>query len=499
MDGNPPVARKRLPSGVPGLDTLLNGGFFQGDIYLIQGMPGTGKTILASQLCFNHIRAGGRALYVTMLAETHSGLLVHLQGMDYFDASLIPEQFYLVSGYPVLVEKGLDGLRKQLHQMIRQHRASLLIVEGIESISASAPNALAFKQFLLDLHTFTSTQLCTSFLVVSLDEMVAAPERAMVDGLIELRHDGSGLRAVRELEIKKLRGSAYMEGSHLFKIDQRGLYVYPRTEQLLAAPSREILPNPGRQGFGISNLDEMLQGGIPTGSSTMILGAPGSGKTILSCHFMHGTLAAGGSGVYLGFYETESQLLAKAESLGIPLREWVDKGALDIVWCSPMMENIDSLAQALLARVERLDARFVLIDGFEGFQTAAIYPNRVRRLFIALLNELRARQVSALFTMETQNRFGADLEVPIEAAGMLADNIILMRYVALRSQLYRVLSVVKMRTSAYDPAVREFTITQRGIEVAQSVASAEAILREVADPRFAPPPQQSHRATDLEP
>ncbi|MBA3532653.1 MAG: recombinase RecA, partial [Ardenticatenales bacterium] len=485
--------RKRLPSGVVGLDTILHGGFFPGDIYLIIGQPGTGKTILASQLCFNHIQAGGQALYVTMLAETHSGLLGHLQSLAYFDETLIPEKFYLVSGYPVLADQGLDGVRKQIHQMVRQHHATMLVLEGLETVEASAPSALALKQFLLDLHAFMSAQGCTTFLVSSqASPSSSSPEHAMVDGLLNLRHLRVEMRAFREIEVKKLRGSRYMEGGHFFRISEAGVTIYPRTESVLAMPSSIAVPSSKRLGLGLENLDAMLQGGLPAGSTTMLLGAPGSGKTILSSHFLSQCQKENDKGLYFGFYETAPQLLDKARLLGIDLKSCVENGMLEIVWRSPIEDNLDGLVQELLERVTQNGVRRLVIDGLEGFESASLYPGRVHRLFVALGNELRALGVTTLFTIEAQNRFGPELEVPIHAAGLMADNIILLRYVALRSELYRVLSMVKMRSSAYDPAVREFKISPRGIEVASTVESAEAILREVADPSAAPPP-----STDL--
>src|ERR1041385_453643 len=145
---------ERVPSGIPGLDTILQGGFLQGGLYLIVGRPGAGKTIFGNQLSFNHVAAGGRVVYVTLLAETHARMLAHLQSLAFYDPAPIANSLYYVSGYRVLEESGLDGLLEMLRRLIRENRASLLVLDGLVTVETVASSDLAFKRFIHELQVY---------------------------------------------------------------------------------------------------------------------------------------------------------------------------------------------------------------------------------------------------------------------------------------------------------------------------------------------------------
>jgi circadian clock protein KaiC len=470
----------RVPTGVPGLDAVLNGGLLRGGSYIVMGHPGTGKTILANQICFNHVAAGGRALFVTLLAETHARMLAHIQPLAFFTPAPIGDALYYVSGYRELEERGLGGLLELLRGLVREQRPSLLVVDGLITAESVADSDRNFRRFLHELHVYLEAHSCTSLLLTQHPREEQHPEHTMVDGLIELYDHNTNAAAVREIQVHKLRGSSFLRGRHALQISDAGITVYPRIEALLASPPPVAVEDRVRMDFGIERLDEMLLGGLLSASTTLILGAPGAGKTVLGLHFLAAGARRGEPGTYFGFHETPPRLIAKADSVGCSFSDHVRNGLIEVMWQPALEDILDALAERLLNAVRRRRVRRLFIDGIDGFRNSTIYPDRIGRFFTALANELRTLDVTTLCSTEIGNLFGPEVMVPGDGVAATVDNLIFLRYVELRSQLYRLLSILKVRESAYDPAIREFEITDRGINVAATFESAEAILTGVA-------------------
>lgn len=476
----------RLSSGVAGLDTVLHGGFLVGDSYVILGQPGTGKTTLSNQLCFAHVATGGRAVYVSLLTETHDRLFSHLDSFGFFAREPIGDRLYYVSGMNSLVNDGWHGLLELLRRIVREHQATLLVVDGLaaEMVRLGAPSEVSFTQFLQRLQAYTAASTCTTFLITPMvADVPLAPVYTLTDGVIELINQRQHLRALREIEVRKFRGSAYLEGRHQIDITDAGVVVHPRTEQVRgqtvpAGDSRDV----ERVSWGVAELDTM-SGGLVAGSTTMLLGPSGSGKTILGLHFLAAGVQHGEAGLHFGFYESPPRLLRKARNVGVPLDAAFAAGHLQIVWQPPLEPTIDALAERMLATVDQHQIRRLFIDGLGGLQQAADYAERLPRFFAALSHELRARNVTTVVSTELETMFGPTVQVPIPGVSAVAENLLLLRYVELRSQLYRLLSIIKMRESAYDSSIREFIITNQGIKVDSTFTTSEAILTGVARPR----------------
>jgi circadian clock protein KaiC len=220
----------------------------------------------------------------------------------------------------------------------------------------------------------------------------------------------------------------------------------------------------------------MLCGGIPRGTATLVLGASGAGKTSLGLHFLSQS-SAEEPGFLFGFYETPLRLRLKAAHIGIKLDSLIEQGHLEILWHPPTEDILDALGNRLLEAVRRHRVKRLVIDGLLGFQEiAADRPHRIGRFLTALANELRVLNVTTVYTAETRNLIGGVIEGPTIGLSTIAENLILLRYVEIRSQLRRLISVVKVRDSDFDSSLREFRITSTGIALAHTFASAEAIL-----------------------
>ncbi|MDY7225101.1 ATPase domain-containing protein [Hyalangium rubrum] len=470
--------QERLITNVPRLDFITKGGLLKGASYAVIGPPGSGKTVLANQIAFNHVHRGGRALYVTLLSESHARMLANLEEMQFFDASVIPDKLHYVSGYSDLERDGLKGLLDLVRRTAQRHEASLLIIDGMDVAKEYARSDLTFKRFLQDLQTFISILGCTTILLSPHHEGEVHPENTAVDGVFELSLWLSGPRAVRELVALKFRGSDSLLGRHEVEISDRGIVIHPRTEVQFANPEAKGREDRIRMPFGVPRLDDSLRGGLLSGSTTMLLGSPGTGKTLLGLHFLLQGAREGQPGVYFGFYETPPRLMEKAQGVGMgDLEKYVAKGLIEIQWQPPLEHNMDSLAERLLERLhERKVQRLRLfIDGVSGFRSAAVYPDRIGRFFSALSHQLRMLDATTLYSDETP-LLSPGVDAPLPDAAAHVENIILLRYVELRSQLYRLISIMKMRESQYDSGIREFSITDDGINVADTFESAEAIL-----------------------
>lgn len=468
---NLPPLLQRFPTGVSGLDLILKGGLLTSGHYLIIGPPGTGKTILGNQLCFHHVAGGGRVLYISLLAETHSRLLTLLQAMTFFTPSPIGDALYYLSGSATLEREGLEGLFTLLRTESRQRRATMLLIDGTIMVGTSRSQQ-EWLHFLHALYASAEIQRCTTILLTQPDGD-SMPEQTVADGVIELTMPQVGSRTIRELQVRKHRGSPFLEGQHLYTITESGITVHPRTEALLmAAPSAFPLatsaPEPaGRMSLGIDRLDEMVQGGLPAGSTTLLLGASGTGKTLLGSHFLVAGTKEGQPGLSFGFSESPHQMVRKLARFGLDVTQAHANGLLEVLWQSPVQDILDVLAERLFSALEHTGARRLFIDGIGGFRRTVASAERLDLFLMALFTALQERGVTTICSVEMPNLFSPTVELPevLEGVVALADNLILLRHVEAESQLHRLISVMKMRESGYDTAIREFRITDQGIDV----------------------------------
>lgn len=476
-DEPPPGGRDRVASGVRRLDYILKGGFRRGGIYNLIGPPGSGKTVLGNQFSFHHAKDGGRCVYLSLLVESHTKMLEHMASLRFFDADVVGDRIYYVSGYQQLRDGGPDALLALIRETVQARKATLLVIDGMESLRQFAQGEQHVKEFVHELQAFTHMAGCTTLLMCFKDPSYSFTENAVVDGVVELSDSLVGPRAVRELTVHKFRGGDYLRGKHEVEITDEGINVHPRTEIQFDKPPAQATEQRVRMAFGVPELDRMLWGGIPSGSTTALLGAPGAGKTLLGLSFLVEGARQGQRGVYFGFYEPPPRLLEKARSVGIELEKYANAGLIEVIWQPPLEHLLDSLAEQLLEKInrDRQPRQRLFIDGIEGFRAASVYPDRMPRFLSALTNQLRTSDVTALVSEELA-LFRPEIDMPNPELANVVETVLLLRYVELRSQLYRLVSIMKMRESRYDTSIREFKITDAGLRVAESFASAEAIL-----------------------
>lgn len=470
----PVGAPPRVPTGIPGLDVILYGGLLRGSSYLVEGPSGTGKTVLVNQIVFHHAAAGGKVVYFSLFSESHAQLLHHLEGLEFFDRQLVGTAIQYLGGFRAL-EKDPGNLLDLIRQSLHATPATLLVVDGLLAVDERA-GGTRFRTFLHELQVHTELVGCTTLLISPSAAHEFRPEHAAVDGTFVLSTSTFGRRAVRELRVLKFRGSPNLEGSHTFEISPRGIHLYPRMEALAGATEPEPPKWHRKLSTGVPQLDEMIGGGVVAGTSTVLLGATGTGKTVLGLHFLAAGAARGERGLYFGFYESPARLIGKAEGVGLPLGRHVENGLVRLVWQLPLEQLLDRLGEELLAQVREHRAERLLIDGLAGFQQTTALPSRISGFFTALANELRVLGVTTVLTAESSSLFGSGVADPLGGVSTVSENLLLLRYVELGTRVRRMIGVLKLRESDYDPTLRDLTITAKGIQLGGISEGMEGLL-----------------------
>jgi circadian clock protein KaiC len=427
-------------------------------------------------MAFNQAERGVPTVFVTMLTESHARMLLHLRSLKFFRQEEVGTRIHYVSGAGALKEKGAQGLLELLTQLVRDKAAKLLIIDGFTVVRDQIRGDVLLREFLQSLSVRSALSGCTTFLLSAEARQEVEVEHAMADGILFLSVDRVGLQATRGLDVVKFRGSNNLPGRHAFTIDQHGVTVFPRYEALNPKPSEKVADPDHRSRWGVAGLDAMCGGGLVTLSSTVLMGNPGCGKTLLGLHFLVEGARGGERGLYFGFAEGRPQLLRKASSVGLPLGEQEKAGLLRLESRAPVEMLPDAMAQELVELVDVHRFRRVFLDGLEPFAREVIAPERTPRFLAALLNALRDRDVTVLMAQQANELFGPVLHPSIRGVDALCDNLLLLRFFELDGRLHRLISVLKMRDSDNDASLRQLSISSTGVGVGQGYTSLEALI-----------------------
>lgn len=465
---------QRVSTGVFGLDNILEGGLVPAAVYIVQGQPGAGKTILSNQFCFHRAAQGEKVLYLTLLAESHSRLMQHLSGMSFYDESQVPSSVFYVSGFDDLQSDGLQGILKLLNSESMRLKATTIVIDGLFVLEESVASEREFRQFINYLSNLANLLGCTILLLTNSRRGPTSPEYTMVDGWIEIGMMTLDYRSYRYLQVHKFRGSGFVLGRHMALIGNDGMRVLPRLETVTG-----LAPNNGSDepplSTGVAELDTMLHGGLPHGSSSLVLGPTGIGKTTLGLQFV-GNSSAAEPGLIFSFYETPKRIGRKAAGLGLNLEQQIADGTVEVLWQSLTDTLLDDIGYRLLGAVRRRGVKRLFVDGIDAIEQSSIYPARLAPFLAALANALRDEGVTSIFTSEIPQLVGGEAEIAFGSVSAVAENIMLLRYVELEGAMRRVFSLVKVRESDFDATLRELSITSQGLKLQPLPAPMEGLL-----------------------
>jgi circadian clock protein KaiC len=463
------VTLRHLHTGVPGLDTLLGGGLSEFSFNLIAGAPGSGKTTLAHQIMFALAGPTCKALFFTVLGEPPLKMLRYQQQYSFFDLEKVGSAIRYVNLAEDLRTGDFSGVLARIMAEVADFAPSLVFVDSFRSVvqtGKSGQEGVADLQFFVqELGTRMTSWHATTFLIGEYAHAAveANPIVTVADGLLALSQVQEQNSVVRKIRIVKMRGQAHLAGSHTFRITADGVRIYPRLLPPLAADRHEGEPvdrDPRRIATGTPDLDTLLHGGLPQGHSLLVVGPSGAGKTILGTRFLQAGARQGEKGVAL-YFEKGTGRLRNAE-----LAELVQAGDVEVVESRSLDMSIEELLDDLEHAIERTGARRVVIDSLSelGLYLAPECRNDLRGAVFRVLSSLAKRDVTVLVTIGMEDRF-TELRFSEANIAFLTDAIVALRYAEMDGRLCKLVSVVKVRGCAHSNDLREYRITDAGIEI----------------------------------
>jgi circadian clock protein KaiC len=409
-------------------------------------------------------------------------MIEHIRSFSFFDPELLHDRIELLNITREVRDQGFEATMSFITNLVKDQKAGLITIDSFRGIKHILNFTERSRSTIFDLAARLSVFNCITLFVGEYTdgELETAPEFAVADGIINLSNRPVGLRDRRYLRIVKMRGVAHLNGLHPFKLTEDGLTVFPRQESLIHSP--EYRATDERVSFGVPDLDALCSGGAIKSSSTLVAGGPGTGKTLLGLHFLaqHGKA---GAGLMIAFQENSAQLLARAESFGLKGRLGIGEGHTRILALSPVELTLDEAALVIRRAVDEGGVRRLVLDSVAELESAAEDKSRFDDFLASMVGFFRQREVTTLMTKELPQLFGGEITITSEGLSYIVDNIIMLRYVEVGSELKRAIGVLKMRGSDHDKGLRQFTINSGGVHIGEKFDGLEGIVTGIPQPR----------------
>jgi circadian clock protein KaiC len=468
-------------TGIPGLDDVLAGGFPRGRLYLLQGNPGAGKTTLALQFLLEGARLGERCLYIT-LSETRRELeavaVSHgwsLDSLDLFELEPRAEELEPYAQQTVFptAEVELTEVMHTLLERVERVKPERVVFDSLSEIRLLAQHPLRYRRQILALKHYFSGSDCT---VLLLDDLAYDQGEQQIQSLA---HGVIALEQIaqlygtdrRRLRVQKLRGVKFRSGYHDFVIERGGLRVYPRliASEHVAGFIADKIPS------GLPALDDLLGGGLERGSSALLMGPPGTGKSALVGQYAISVASRGQRAAMFTFEESVSVMLARADALGTGLRSHIEAGRIMVRQVNPAELSPGEFTQCVRETVEQGGARLVVVDSLNGYLQAMPQEQYLLSQLHELFTYLGHHGVVTLLTVAQHGIMGSSMTSPVDAS-YLADSVILMRYFEASGRIRKAISVIKKRTGVHEDMIREFMMDQGGLRIGAPLENFQGVL-----------------------
>ena len=476
------ITIRRLATGVPGLDNLLGGGLPEFSFNLIAGTPGSGKTTLAHQIMFALANPDNRALFFTVLGEPALKMLRYQQQFLFFDFAKLHESIRFINLSSELMEGNFDRVLSRISDEVKTFAPSLVFVDSFRSVVQAGKrhddqNVSELQRFIQQLGMQMTSWQATTFLIGEYltSESESSPVFTVADGILWLSQNMQRNSMVRKMQVVKMRGQAHVPGMHTFRITDNGIKIFPRAivnpGSTVVTSSSSVATDQERMQTGIPDLDNMLGGGLPIGYSLLVVGPTGSGKTIVATEFLAEGTRNGEHGVIAAFEKNPSQLLSNK------LNMLVTSGQVGVIDTRSLDLSIDEILHDLIALINKMQAKRVVIDSLSGFELALApeFSEDFRGSLYRMIAELTAMGVTILMTSELEDRY-TDLRFSPFGSAFLADAIIVQRYIEIDGQFNRVFSVIKVRGSQHSKDIHLYSINDDGIIIGEALSGYDGIM-----------------------
>lgn len=483
---HPDFVDETIAVGVSGIDDILRGGLPNDCLYLVAGTPGSGKTTLAIQFLLEGVRQGEAALYIT-LSETTRELqkVATSHGWDISGiqiCELIPSERNLSADAQLTVfnpsELELGETTEAMIAAVEKYKPRRVAIDSLSELRLVAQSTLRYRRQVLALKQFFGGRDCT---VLLLDDGSAEGADGQVEsiahGVITLEQMANQFGAERRrLRVLKMRGVSYRGGYHDFAIRKGGLDVFPR----LVAAEHHTEFSESELASGNIALDSLLGGGLPLGTSTLLLGPAGTGKSSIATQFAVAAARRGERAVMYIFDENIGTFRTRSRKLGVPIDAHVENGLLSIRQIDPAELSPGELSATIRRAVDGSDgheqpARVVVIDSLNGYLNAMPEEKFLTAQLHELLAFLGQQGVVTLLTVTQSGMVGGSMQAPVDTS-YLADNVILFRYFEARGHVRRAVSVVKKRSGKHELTIRELTVTESGMTIGDPLVNFQGIL-----------------------
>lgn len=468
-------------TGVPGLDEVLHGGLLPNRLYLIEGSPGAGKTTLALQYLLEGVRLGERCLYITLSEtreELRDGAASHglsLDGLEVaelmVDEGDIDGQDELTMYHPSEVE--LTRTTRKVLDEIERVRPQRMVFDSLSELRLLAQSSLRYRRQILALKQYFVGRDCT---VLLLDDHAGdGPDmqlQSIAHGVVSLDHHAPPYgRALRQLRVVKFRGSDYRTGFHDFIIRRGGLEVYPR----LNASEHGHVFDRKRVASGVSALDAVFGGGVDRGTSTLLVGPPGSGKSTIALQYVIAANERGDHAAVFAFDESKAIMVARCAGLGMQLKQGHGPGEVMIRQIDPAEVSPGQFAHMVRQSVEQDHARIVVIDSLTGYLNAMPEDQVLTAQLHELLSFLNNHGVATFLVTAQTGVMGPAMRSPVDAS-YLADAVVLLRMFEHEGKVKKAISALKKRSGAHEESIRQLWFDGQGIHLSEPLTHLRGVL-----------------------